>query len=328
MTMQSEFDLIRAYFTGLGATRADVALDIGDDCALLRPPAGHELAVSIDTLVADVHFFADCDPLALGYKALAVNLSDLAACGATPAWVTLALTVPQFDADWLRNFTRGFNDLAVEHGVRLIGGDTTRGPLTITVQVHGFVPIGQGLRRSGAKPGDLIVVSGSLGGAGLALRQLKLKRADPSAPPPLPVLLNRLERPIPRLALGQLLRGHASAAIDLSDGLAADVDHLLTASHCGAMIELAQLPLDQPVAAVIAATNEWELAVASGDDYELCFTLPLERLNQLTHYANMAACPLTVIGYVERQPGIRWHLPNGQSWQPQRSGYDHFNNNV
>ena len=318
--LSAEFALIRAYFTGLGAARADVALDIGDDCALLRVPAHHELAVSIDTLVAAVHFFADGDPEALGHKALAVNLSDLAAVGAEPAWATLALTLPAVDEHWLTGFARGFAALATATGVRLVGGDITRGPLSITIQVHGFVPTGQALRRAGARPGDLIAVSGTLGDAGLALRQLFARRADPAAPLPDPMLRARLERPTPRLALGQALRGLASAAIDLSDGLAADLGHLLTASGCGARVELARLPLTPAV----AAQNDWHLPLAAGDDYELCFTLPPRHAARLDELSACAGCRLSLIGTVEAGDALTFVAPDGQNWWPARAGYDHF----
>lgn len=314
----SEFDLIRRYLTGLGAVRRDVLVDVGDDCALLHVPADRELAVSIDTLVAGVHFLPDCDPAALGHKALAVGLSDLAAVGAEPAWATLALTLPTSDEAWLAAFARGLGDLAAHEDVRLVGGDLTRGPLSLTVQVHGLVPRGHMLRRAGGQPGDLLCVSGALGDAGLALRHLQ--RGEPVDA----YLRQRLERPTPRVALGEVLRGVASAAIDISDGLLADLGHLLAASGCGARVELTRLPLADQVAGVVAANGDWGLPLAAGDDYELCFTLPAAHARELPVLAAAAGCPLTPIGTLEAQPELCLVLADGQPWQPQRRGYDHF----
>ena len=314
----SEFDLIRQYLTGIGAARHDVLVDVGDDCALLRVPAGRELAVGIDTLVAGVHFLPDCDPEALGWKALAVSLSDLAAVGAEPAWATLALTMPAANAGWLGAFARGFGALATAEEVRLVGGDLTRGPLTITVQAHGLVPAGHALRRSGARPGDLVCVSGALGDAGLALRHLT--RGEPLDD----YLRGRLERPVPRAALGEVLRGLATAAIDLSDGLVSDLGHVLQASGCGARVELERLPLADQVAAVVAADGDWSLPLASGDDYELCFTLPREAAGQLPVLAAAAGCPLTTIGEIVGAKDLRLVRGDGTGWTADGGGYDHF----
>ena len=272
LVRMNEFDLIRTHFAALGAARTDVELGVGDDCALLAVPAGQRLAVSIDTLVCGTHFLPDCDPEALGYKSLAVGLSDLAAMGAEPAWATLALTLPPElvaeHPDWIAAFARGLGALAQHHGVRLVGGDTTRGPLSVTLQVHGLVPEGAAIRRAGARPGDLIYVSGTLGDAGLALRQIL------AGAPVEPGLRERLDRPTPRVALGMALRGIATAMIDVSDGLAADLGHILDASGVGAELRLQSLPLSPSVAAVVAADGDWSLPLASGDDYELCFCIP------------------------------------------------------
>jgi len=314
----SEFDLIRRYLTGVGAGRDDVSLDVGDDCALLRVPAGRELAVGIDTLVAGVHFLPDCDPEALGWKALAVSLSDLAAVGAEPAWATLALTLPAADEAWLAAFVRGLGELAAAEDVRLVGGDLTRGPLTITVQAHGFVPVGHALRRDGARLGDLICVSGALGDAGLALRHLK------HGEPPGDYLRRRLERPVPRIVLGEVLRGLATSAIDLSDGLVSDLGHVLAGSGCAARVELERLPLADQVAAVVAADHDWSLPLAAGDDYELCFTLPAAAAGQLPVLAAAAGCPLTIIGEIVAGQGLRLVQPDGSGWSAAGGGYDHF----
>lgn len=314
----SEFDLIRRFLSDVGTPRDDVELGVGDDCALLRVPSGRELAVGIDTLVAGVHFLPDCDPAALGWKALAVNLSDLAAVGAEPAWATLALTLPEPDEAWLAAFAGGFGELAAAEGVQLVGGDLTRGPLTITVQAHGFVPVDHVLRRVGARPGDLICVSGALGDAGLALRHLA--RGEPLDD----YLRRRLERPAPRVALGEVLRGLATAAIDLSDGLVSDLGHILSASGCGARLELARLPLADQVAAAVAADDDWGLPLAAGDDYELCFTLPREAAGQLPVLAAAAGCPLTPIGEIQAGRGLRCLRADGSTWTPSGGGYDHF----
>jgi thiamine-monophosphate kinase len=317
----SEFDLIRNYFAHLGPSRDDVILGVGDDCALLRVPAGYDLAVSIDTLVSGVHFLPDVNPEALGHKALAVSLSDLAAMGAAPAWATLALTLPEplpsARPDWVAAFCRGLDALARVHGVAVVGGDTSSGPLAISIQVHGFVPAGQAVRRRGARPGDLVCVSGTLGDAGLALRAIL------AGQPLSHDLRARLERPTPRVASGLALRGQASAMIDCSDGLAADLGHILAASGVGADIVLADLPLSTEVAAAIAGTD-WGLPLASGDDYELCFTVPAAARATLPVLAQAAGCPLTVIGTIREGNDLRCRLPDGTDFHLGRRGYDHF----
>ena len=314
----SEFALIRTFFADIGPGRADVALGVGDDCALLTIPPGHELAVSLDTLVVGIHFFPDCDPAAIGHKALAVGLSDLAAMGAEPAWSTLALTLPTGDADWLRTFSAGFAALSHRHGIRLVGGDTTRGPLSVTVQVHGLVPVGAAVRRSGARPGDLIGVSGTLGDAGLALRGLLAGNEVE------PALRQRLECPTPRVDLGLRLRGLATAMLDLTDGLAGDLGHILTASGVGAELELARLPLSAPVAEVIEQTADWSLPLSAGDDYELCFCVPPERFDALRSLAAGLHCPVQAVGRIRAEPGLICRLPDGGILTINGAGYDHF----
>jgi len=316
-----EFELIRHYFSETGGTRGDVILGVGDDCALVRIPEGMQLALTIDTLVAGVHFFPDVDPEALGHKALAVNLSDLAAMGATPAWVTLALTLPDADADWLAAFSGGFAKLAERFGIQLIGGDTTKGPLTITVQAHGWLPVGQALRRSGAQIGDLIYVTGTLGDAGLALRH---RLAEGSWQFVAPALRKRLERPEPRIEAGLLLREIASAAIDISDGLVADLGHVLQASSCGAQIRLDQIPLSGPVASAVASGAGWQLPLSSGDDYELCFTLPPDHQQEIPRLSDRLELTITQIGRIEVGSELRCVQADGTLWQPEQSGYEHF----
>lgn len=300
--------------------RADVLLGVGDDCALLRPPPGLALAASVDTLVAGRHFMADADPLDLGHKALAVNLSDLAAMGAQPAWATLALTLPQVDKDWLRAFVDGFAALAAIHDVQLVGGDTTRGPLSITVQVHGFVDPSLALRRSGARAGDRLLVSGTVGDAGLALQLMQQHLGGGSIDGR---LSRRLDRPTPRVALGRLLVGQASAAIDVSDGLIADLGHICAASRVGARVELARLPLS-PAFREHCPPRQWRPALAGGDDYELLFSLAADRIEALRDRCRAAGESVQEIGRLVDVPGITLVYPDGRESTEIPDGFDHF----
>ena len=316
----SEFDLIDRFFRRCGAAREDVALGVGDDAALLQVPADMELALTMDTLVEGVHFLAGSDPYSLGHKTLAVNLSDLAAMGAEPAWATLALTLPRSDQAWLEAFSEGFCGLARESGVQLVGGDTTRGPLALSVEAKGLVPAGKALRRGGARPGDLVYVSGDLGDAALALRALR----DGLAVDDLDYLRDRLERPKPRLALGRGLRGLATAAIDISDGLAADLGHILDASGVGAAIKLDRLPLSDPLVAHIGRSGDWSLPLSGGDDYELCFTMPQGNLEELEELAVELPHRIHPIGSITKKPGLQIQAADGSDYRPYGSGYDHF----
>ncbi|MDG4553268.1 MAG: thiamine-phosphate kinase [Candidatus Competibacter sp.] len=319
----SEFSLIERYFAAHRFRRPDVALGIGDDCALLLPPADQQLAVTADTLVAGVHFFADADPQGVGHKALAVNLSDLAAMGATPAWAMLALTLPQAREEWLAAFCQGLFTLADRHGVQLIGGDTTHGPTTIiTIQVHGFVPLGQALRRDGAKPGDGLYVTGTPGDAGLALAAAFGKATVAAGHEG--YIRARLERPEPRIAESLTLRGIASAAIDVSDGLAQDLGHILERSRVGARLEVERLPLSPALAASLDREAAVATALTGGDDYELCFTVPPERTLQLESSVARWICRCTRIGVVTTEPGLRLTRADGSAFDLQRLGYDHF----
>jgi thiamine-monophosphate kinase len=319
----SEFSLIDRYFAARELRRSDVALGIGDDCALLLPPVGQHLAVTLDTLVAGVHFFADADPEGIGHKALAVNLSDLAAMGATPAWITLALTLSEADAGWLDRFCRGLFGLADRYAVQLVGGDTTHGPTTvITLQAHGFVPPGSALRRDGAKPGDGIYVTGTPGDAGLALAAAfgnAMIVEEYQA-----YVRGRLERPEPRIAEGAALRGIASAAIDISDGLAQDLGHILERSAVGARLEVDRLPLSPALVASLDRDTAMRTALAGGDDYELCFTVPPERASQLDSVAATWDCRRTRVGVIEPEPGLRLVRADGSAFPLERLGYDHF----
>lgn len=298
----SEFELIDRFFAGRGPRRADVVLGIGDDCALLSAPPGYELAMTTDTLVEGVHFLPGTDPRDLGHKALAVNLSDLAAMGAEPAWFLLSLTLPSADADWLGAFADGLFALAARHGVALAGGNTTRGPLSITIQATGFVPLGRALQRGGARPGDRVFVTGTLGDAALALAA-RLGHADLSEDEAA-TLAARLDRPEPRVAAGLALRGLASACIDLSDGLAQDLGHVLAASGAGARVDAECLPLSPPVRAWIERTGRWDMVLAGGDDYELCFAVPTAQAELAVQDLRRAGVEATGIGEIVAGQGL------------------------
>ena len=322
-----EFDLIARYFQRPPRAGSDVALGVGDDCALLAPAPGMQLAVSSDMLVEGRHFFAGVYPAHLGHKALAVNLSDLAACGAEPLAFTLALALPRVDAVWLQGFADGLFALADAHGCQLVGGDTTQGPLNICITVFGQVPAGRALLRSGAQAGDDIWVSGRTGQARLALDALRGQiHADDAL---LTRLRQRLERPMPRLALGRRLAGVASSAIDVSDGLLGDLSHILAASRVGARIDVdAATDLLAGGARLASAGLDRGLlmrcALAGGDDYELVFTAaPAERA--AVQQAGLdSATRVTRIGSVEAAPGLRLVDGRGQAVRGQFPAFDHF----
>lgn len=333
-----EFDLITKYFAAEKSHRDDVVVGIGDDGAVLCCPPGMQLVVAIDTLVEGIHFPVDTAPEDVGFKSLAVNLSDMAAMGAEPAWATLALTLPRPDESWVAGFSRGFFRLAQTHGVALVGGDTTRGPLTVSVQAHGWVPTGQALHRSGAHPGDLIYVSGTLGEAGLGLahRQsrctLPLNSLSGEA-----TCITRLNRPEPRVALGRALRSLASAAIDISDGLSADLGHLLEQSKVGARLDVSALPQSEFYRYVIAESPNCFgespvsglpapafFALTAGDDYELCFTVAPARVAALESALADVGCIVTCIGIIEAAPDLRLRLQDGRCLSLEPTGYAHF----
>ncbi len=320
MVADSEFDLIREFFSFSSSSGEGVVLGAGDDCALLEVSAGMELAVSMDTLLEGVHFPESTAAADVGYKALAVGLSDLASMGAKPVWATLALTLPGIDRTWLRGFSEGFSSLAREQGVALVGGDTTRGPLTvITVQVHGLVPQGHALRRAGACCGDLIYVTGSLGDAALALYLMQQGTSVAGW------LQRRLNRPAARVEQGAALRGLASACIDISDGVLADLGHIFEACGAGARLELERIPLSEHYLACENALQErYQLALAGGDDYELCFTIPAEKKAQLERLFTRQGWRCSCIGVIESQPGLRCFLDDGSRYHPHSKGYDHF----
>jgi len=306
----AEFDLIKHYFTR-PPKRTSTRQSIGDDCALLAVPEGYELAITTDTMVEDVHFFSDVDPEALGYKLLAVNLSDLASMGAEPIAVTLALTMPKVDSAWLKSFAKGFFSLADQFTIDLIGGDTTSGSLTLSVQAMGIVPKQGALYRSSAQVGDLVFVTGNLGDAGLGL---KIKQGFISQYGD--VALCRFNRPEPRINEGLILRSLANACIDISDGLLADLGHILEKSSVGACVNYENLPLSESVRNYIQTTNDWCMPLNAGDDYELCFTIAKDRVNEL----NISA---TCIGVIEEKKGLRL-MRKGKIEKYVVSGFEHF----
>ena len=320
----SEFDLIQRYFT---RPTPSATLGVGDDAALLRVGEGMELAVSTDMLVSGTHFFPDADPLLLGHKTLAVNISDLAAMGAAPRWATLALSLPSVDEAWLEKFSRGFFALAGQHGVELIGGDTTRGPLNLSVTIMGEVPRAVALCRDGARVGDDIWVSGSLGEAALALAHLQGRMVLPTEM--FTACAQRLHQPQPRVALGLALRGVANSAIDVSDGLLADLGHILERSRVGAEIDYAEVPCAPLTPSPSPACGRGELIVmrcllAGGDDYELCFTAAPAQREKIAAISATLALPLTRIGSITAGNGCTVRAADGGTMQIKEQGYDHF----
>jgi len=319
--MLSEFELISRYFTRPMLQDSRAALGVGDDCALLTPAPGMQLAVSTDMLVEGRHFFPHADPYALGHKCLAVNLSDLAAMGAQPIAFTLAFALPEAREDWLAPFSQGLLKLADEHGCELIGGDTTKGPLTIGITVFGEVPFTQALRRDAARNGDDIWISGTLGDARLALAGYRKELAlDTDA---LHAAAGRMHQPTPRVALGMALRGIAHAAIDISDGLAGDLGHILARSQVGARLDVDALPAG-PVLCTQAQALRRAFTLSGGDDYELCFTAPQNRREQVLAAAEQAGVEVTRAGCIESAPGLRLVDAGGEPLDLTPSSFDHF----
>jgi thiamine-monophosphate kinase len=318
----SEFELIGKYFSRLGAERPDVRIGVGDDGAVLVPPASRELVAVADTLVEGVHFPKGSPPASIGHRAFAVNLSDIAAMGAEPAWALLALTLPESDDQWLAQFARAAGDLCRRHGMALVGGDTTRGPLSITVTIIGIVPIGVALERRGAQAGDAVFVTGSPGdaAAGLALEQNRLHVADPMSAQ---ILRDRFLFPTPRCEVGIALRGLASACIDVSDGLGGDLEKLCLASGCGAEIDAAALPVSEALITAVGREVAREYALTGGDDYELLFTVPLARLGAMTNAVALGLGPVARIGSLVSGNGVRV-LARGGVMQFSGAGFDHF----
>ncbi|MGH8549689.1 MAG: thiamine-phosphate kinase [Methylococcales bacterium] len=314
----TEFGLIDRYFRAIGPALDSTVRGVGDDCAVLRPPEDQLLLVTTDTLVENIHFLAGSDPESLGHKSLAVNLSDLAAMGATPEWVTLALTLPDVNESWLEAFAGGFSALAERYRVQLVGGDTTRGPLSICVQALGTAAAERILYRSTASPGDGIYVTGTIGDAGLALKYLE----DPERHCP-KTLRDRLDRPEPRIEAGQSIGGLASACIDISDGLVADLGHLLQASHAGATLDWNLIPLSPAVRQYVEQSRDFNLPLCAGDDYELCFTVPPIREQELIRAVGSLPYPCQRVGTIDQRPGLR--IENGgPGLDLKLGGYEHF----
>lgn len=319
--MTPEFNLIKQYFTR--PTR-NTALGVGDDAALINISKGMELAISADMLVAGTHFFADCDAYQLGWKSLAVNISDMAAMGAKPKWATLAIALPEVNNAWLAEFSEGFFACADAFNVDLIGGDTTRGPLTISVQIMGEVPMGKAIKRSGAKVGDEIWVSGRLGDAALALQHMQGKLTLPKDM--FTICAKALHAPQPRVALGLALRDLAHSAIDISDGLLADLGHILAQSNVGAVVELTQVPHSAyaEFTTNLHDKNYRKTLLAGGDDYELCFTAPLEKHAEIESLSELINLSLSCIGRVNSSHGLIVHGLNNEVLNIKDTGFDHF----
>ena len=317
-----EFNLIKQYFLS-PSIRNDVPLGIGDDCAVVSVPGDKQLAITTDTLVDGVHFPTNTPAEAIARKAIAVNLSDLAAMGAEPAWLMLALSLPEVDESWIRSFSDSFRHMAQAYKLQLIGGDTTRGPLSITVQAMGFVEPGKMMRRDRARPGDAIYVSGTLGdaAAGLKLLQQHLAADDNHA-----WLIDRLNRPEPRVALGMKVSSFCRCAIDISDGLAADLGHILEASQCGATVNIDKLPLSRQLVEYSKGRDavDWDMVLAGGDDFELCLLVATENERNLMQVSSELALPLTCIGVIEQHGSLNIVDESGGRYLLDRAGYEHF----
>ncbi len=318
-----EFSLIKHYFHPPENNLPDPSVihGIGDDCAVLSVPQGQQLALSIDTLVEGVHFLPNTSPDLLAWRLLGSAISDLAAMGATPAWVTLALTLPSADQAWLSHFSDALHEALRRYKVTLIGGDTTKGPLTLSAQVHGFVPSGQALLRRGAQVDDLICVTGTLGDsrAGLASLMQNL-----TADKTIDYLQERFYKPTPRISSGQLLVGYASACLDISDGLLGDLNHLLAYDALGAEIDSQQLPISAQLRNFVGEEQSIEWALTGGEDFELCFTIPKQRWQALQTLLANHEVPLTRIGRVVQQSGIQIKTAEGQWKTTPPKGYNHF----
>ena len=318
----SEFELIHHYFSQLGKQRQWLSVGIGDDAAVITPPTGQQLLISVDTLNMGVHFPTQSSAQDIGYKALAVNLSDIAAMGGEPQWFTLALSLPSADEEWLNLFCQGLSELVERYQLCLVGGDTTRGPLSITIQIAGHIPTGQALIRAGARAGDDIYVTGTLGdaAAGLLVCQDALQVDETASR----FFLNRLNRPVPRVAIGMGLRGLASACIDVSDGLAADLGHIIEDSGVGAELRMETLPVSDHLAALgLSDARLQELILFGGDDYELCFTASPQARAKIQQLAQSCAVPITRIGMAIEQHGL-YAMEHEQRATLPAKGFDHF----
>jgi len=318
----SEFELIKKYFQHLTDEDPSVKCGIGDDAAIIKMPQGMDVVLSMDTLLEDTHFPAGTDPFDIGYKVLAVNLSDMAAMGAVPKWALLSISLPENDEAWLKEFASGFHHLAKQHSITLIGGDMSRGPLSVTLQIQGLVPAGTALKRDGAQKGDLIYVTGSLGdaGVGLDIFQGKLSIGNEHEA----FFLNSLNRPEVSVEAGLRLREIASSAIDISDGLIADLGHIADASHVGAEIEVKKIPLSEAMQQCIDETTAWDYALTSGDDYKLCFTASAVQHEQIINTFREINIPVSCIGKINEETGLQLKIPEGTCFEPSGKSYEHF----
>lgn len=317
-----EFELIAQCFSQAGRCRTDVVIGVGDDGAVVQVRDGFDLVVTTDTMVEGIHFFPDVDPRALGHKLVAVNVSDLAAMGAEPAWLSLAITLPKVEDAWLQAFAEGLSETADYYNCQLIGGDTTRGPLTLTVIAKGFVPRGKAISRSGAKVGDYIYVTGTLGDAALGLKlvqnQVEVSKKHRAH------ILQRFHYPTARVALGQALRTIASSAMDISDGLCGDLPHILNRSKVGAIVDVSKIPMSQALKDSCDWQSALQCALSGGEDYELVFTVPENKRGSLEVLLSPYGVPISCIG---RITGLAGKLELRQGDQPfayQHSGYQHF----
>lgn len=317
----NEFDIIDRFLNIKSGQRKDVLKGIGDDCALVKVPRGQRLAVTMDTLIADVHFLADSNAADIAHKAVAVNLSDLSAAGAEPAWITVSLSLPEFDENWLTDFNRGLKKIADFFTVQIIGGDTCRGPMSITIQAHGFVPENVFLQRSTAQAGELICVTGNLGDAAIGL---KVARNEIKVPPNVASqLLKKYYTPYPRVAAGIVLRGRATAAIDISDGLLADVNHISQQSGVGALLRWERVPLSDEAKTIDDQELVMKAALSGGDDYELCFTVDEDELDSTKQALETVGIDCIPIGRLTGKPGVRL-LHHKEEIQLAEFGYSHF----
>ncbi|RDH83720.1 MAG: thiamine-phosphate kinase [endosymbiont of Galathealinum brachiosum] len=320
----SEFDLINHFFKSTTVNRADVLLGIGDDCAILSPPDNKKLAVSTDTLISGVHFPESASAEDIGYKSLAVNLSDLAAMGAEPAWVSLAISLPEANKVWLKNFISGFNELAEKFNVALIGGDTTQGPLSVTINVTGFVDPDKALKRSNASPGDFIFVTGDIGDAHLGLKSIlndnfnnRLTNQQIS------YCEKKLNRPQPRFDAGNQLKTFSASAIDISDGLLADLSHICKASNVGAVLNIDKIPVSDALLNYYQDKPDWHSVLTAGDDYELCFTCPKSQSFEMQKIMKENNVTVSCIGEISENTEIICKL-NNQKLDFEQTGYNHF----
>ena len=318
----NEFELIEKYFKKLTAPGPDVICGIGDDGAVIKVPNGSELVVSVDTLVSGIHFFPSVSPYDLGYKSLAVNISDIAAMGASPKWAMLSLTLPEVDDLWLQGFTAGFSELANKYSIALVGGDLSTGPLSVSVQILGICDEGKSLKRNGAQSGDDIYISGYPGAAGYAFSCLSSGKDQTSSKPD--YCNDRLLKPEPRVALGERLVDLATSAVDISDGLASDLGHIVNASEVGASIMLNRIPLHEEIKNIKDEKEMWETVLSFGDDYELCFTIPESNRQKISEIISDLDYPVTRIGKIDTTIEINWLLASGDKFSPGNTGYKHF----